>query len=393
MNNRIHPDDGELTIRLLDTPDNLEKQATVLFGGDFCPRGHYEQKILSGTPVFSKRMSRELAHKDCLVVNLESPLWNTDGRPGGMGCAPQVATHLRQLGIDMVGFANNHALDRGDNGMRQTLRLLKENNIVCGGAGENRKKASRLTIIRRGGLRIGIWCIAEKEYNIAPPENYGTAYFLPEANVLEIARFRRRVDFLAIFVHAGHEFMLTPSPRIRDAYRSFIDAGADLVIGHHPHVPQGWECHNGKWIFYSLGNLVFDSPYVSQYKDTDWGYLVRARLGVHNVSGLEIIPYRLKTPEYEVAEFTPGEFRKRRKRLEQISAAIVDDRQFEKCWTEEVIRRWNGDYRKILASVATAVDGGPEEGFALLRNILWCPTHREIVLKALELRKNGQLKF
>lgn len=382
-----------MKIELIKTENISENDVNLLFGGDFCPRNHYEEKLLRDEPIFSERMMQELADKDWLTVNLETPLWDADGGKGGLKCNPETAARLRGLNIDMAGFANNHSLDRGDNGMRQTLRLLNENGIVCGGAGKTRQEASQLTIIDRGGLKIGIWCIAEKEYNIAPPECYGTAYFLPEANVLTISEYRRKVDFLVVFVHAGHEFMMTPSPRIRDAYRSFADAGADLVIGHHPHVVQGWECYNGKWIFYSLGNLVFDSPYVSGYDDTNWGYLVRAKVGCHKINALEVIVYNLRIPEYVVGEFSAEEFEKRSEILQDISGDIVDDKRFEAAWTAGVIRRWNEDYKQLFSSIASAVEGGPENGFDFLRNILWCPTHRELVLKALELKKSGLLDF
>ena len=246
-----------MKIELIKSENILDNSVNLLFGGDFCPRNHYEEKLLRDEPIFSEPIMHEFSNKDWLTVNLETPLWNCDGGNGGLKCDPKVATKLRNLNIDMVSFANNHALDRGDNGMRQTLRLLKDNGIVYGGAGENRQEASKLNIIEQNGLKIGIWCIAEKEYNIAPPESYGTAYFLPEANVLTIAEHRSQVDFLIVFVHAGHEFMMTPSPRIRDAYRSFVNAGADLVIGHHPHVLQGVEYYQGKMICYSLGNFSF----------------------------------------------------------------------------------------------------------------------------------------
>lgn len=382
-----------MKIELIKSENILDNSVNLLFGGDFCPRNHYEEKLLRDEPIFSEPIMHEFSNKDWLTVNLETPLWNCDGGNSGLKCDPKVATKLRNLNIDMVSFANNHALDRGDNGMRQTLRLLKDNGIVYGGAGENRQEASKLNIIEQNGLKIGIWCIAEKEYNIAPPESYGTAYFLPEANVLTIAEYRSQVDFLIVFVHAGHEFMMTPSPRIRDAYRTFVNAGADLVIGHHPHVVQGWECYNGKWIFYSLGNLVFDSPYVSGYDNTDWGYLVRAKVGCHKINALEVIVYNLRIPEYVIGEFSTEEFEKRRQTLYDISTDIVDDKRFEAAWTEGVIRRWNEDYKQLFSSIASSINGGPENGFNFLRNILWCPTHTELVLKALELKKDGLLDF
>lgn len=76
-------------------------------------------------------------------------------------------------------------------------------------------------------------------------------------------------DFLVVFLHAGQEFISTPSPRIREACRNLIDAGADAVISHHPHVVQGVEKYKHGLIAYSLSNLVFDSPYVSRFENTD----------------------------------------------------------------------------------------------------------------------------
>ena len=382
-----------MKIQLLNTNDTSFEQATLLFGGDFCPRGHYEEKMLKDERVFSKNIQQELADKDFFIVNLETPLWNLDGPEGGLKCNPLIATKLKSMNINMAGFANNHALDRGEKGMKETLNLLEQNNILCAGAGANRQEANQLKVIEINNVRIGIWCIAEKELNIVSPNSYGTGYFLPEANIFEIERYRKQVDFLVVFVHAGHEFMLTPSPRIRDAYRQFIDAGANLIIGHHPHVVQGWECYKGKWIFYSLGNLIFDSPYVSNYSETDWGYLVRAKVGKEKITKLEVVPYQLKVPEYIVSEFTSAQFENKCKILENLSLNIIDDKRFFDCWDANVTNRWNEDYKQIISKVsaATANDSDTEMGMRFLRNILWCPTHQEIILRAIELNKLGKL--
>lgn len=372
-------------------------QATLLFGGDFCPIRRYEEKILNGEPIFSPALERELSKKDFFIVNLESPLCNDICNPklhnGGMGCDGRITAHLKKFHIDAVGLANNHILDKTGVGVLRTVELLNQNGIIYGGAGSNLKKASEMIIFDKNGFRIGIWALAEKELNVATDDSPGSSFFHPELNVLEIPRLREQVDFLVCFIHAGHEFMLTPSPRIRKAYRSFIEAGADTVIGHHPHVPQGYEQYHKGWIFYSLGNLVFDSPYVSSYAETDHGYLVKMKIGRHNIFDIDIIPYHLRT-NIMVEELSSRNLIAYKHFIKRISQQIIDDVSFAEEWQRNVVMRWKQDYQKNFMNLSARFgDHSDQVYLSWLRNFIQCPTHEEITCEIINLLENNTLVF
>lgn len=385
-----------ISVKLKQMKQLSKANAVLLFGGDFCPIGRYEEKILNGDPLFSPALEREMLKKDFFIVNLESPLCNSISNDkllgGGMGCDGRIATHLHKFHINVAGLANNHIMDKTGAGLCQTVDLLNANGIINGGAGNNLEEASRMVVLEKNGLRIGIWILAEKELNVATENSPGSSFFNPELNVHEISKLRGQVDFLVCFVHAGHEFMLTPSPRIRKAYRSFIEAGADAVVGHHPHVPQGVEEYMGGWIFYSLGNLVFDSPYVSSYENTDHGYMVRMQVGRHEIFDIDIIPYRLEK-NIAVAELSMGELSEYKLFLERISRQITDNELFIKEWERNVITRWNQDFKRVLTKLSSRFEDESDRAFlSWMRNLIQCPTTGEILLESLNLLEKGVLK-
>ncbi|OGV53176.1 MAG: hypothetical protein A2017_04660 [Lentisphaerae bacterium GWF2_44_16] len=376
--------------------DNSENNNTVsiLAGGDFCPIRSFDKAILEGKPVFDDTLCAEMKNKDVFLINLEAPLCET-GLPGavkggGLRGAPETADTLKKLGVDVASIANNHVRDFLDEGVLQTMEILKKHGIPYIGGGKNSEDADKMLILNINGLKIGIWALAEKEYNLASETRPGTSYFFPEVNVYKIPELRKRVDFLMIFVHAGHEFMLTPSPRIRKAYRDFIKAGADIVIGHHPHVIQGIEKYENGWIAYSLGNLLFDSPYVSSYPDTDHGFMMRVKAGKHKVHKIEIIPYRIKPglvkalPAEEIQDY--------KELLEKIGGNITDEKIFIEEWRKNVIYRWpdyKGAFLKLVENFTL------DEKNMFLRNgknFFQCPTHNELLFDALNMMEEGTLE-
>ena len=280
----------------------MPKESTIVFGGDCCPARSYERQILSGQDIFDSSILKLFREADFSMVNLECPLC-LEGLPAtslsgyGLRASPKVAAYLKTCNIRAVGLANNHIRDFGDAGVISTLSIIDKLGILRTGAECNCQAAEKLLTFELNDTHLGIWALAEQELNLAARNRPGAAHFFPELNTLKISQLKQSVDLLILYIHAGHEFTDVPSPRIRDAFRTFIDAGANVIIGHHPHVPQGIEEYGRGLICYSLGNLVFDSQYVSQYDHTGTGYLLQ--LGVSNgqLAGYETIPYH----------FTPGD--------------------------------------------------------------------------------------
>ena len=205
---------------------------------------------------------------DVFFGNLEGPI-EGDGHLSGtsviFGFKEEIAPLMARMGFDVLSIANNHILNQGGDGFDSTLELLKENGIgACGHPTE----ASPYSVVYRefGGKTVAFMCFDD----IAHRLDTDAAFELVET-------VSENVDFAIVSIHWGFEYKHEPNNyRQVVPARRFVDAGADAVIGHHPHVVQSMEVYEGVPIFYSLGNFIFD-----QY----WSYDTQEQLGVGLVLG------------------------------------------------------------------------------------------------------------
>ncbi len=209
---------------------------------------------------------------DLAIANLEGPLTRR-GKPEiektfTFRVPPDSAFAMRRAGIDAVALANNHTLDQGRVGLEDTLAVLREAGIAFAGAGMSERDARAPVRLVRQGVRI-----ATLSYSNTFPEEFwakgsrpGVAYGDPRAIEMDVRTARKDTDLLIVSFHWGQE--LAPEPREYQVNlgRLAVDAGADLVLGTHPHTLQGLERYRGALIFYSLGNFAFGS-YSQKVKD------------------------------------------------------------------------------------------------------------------------------
>ena len=180
---------------------------------------------------------------------------------------------LKNCGFTWVSLGNNHAMDYGKAGLTQMTSLLDENGIKHTGAGMNRADAEHLAIrvIKVGSNRMRVGMLSFLAFQTAGGRSKCTPATEGSPGVAEIAlnkddiesivhNNKAKCDFLSIALHWGIERQKVPTPYQVSLGRAFIDAGADLVIGSHPHVLQGAEIYRGKPILYSMGNLVSVLP-------------------------------------------------------------------------------------------------------------------------------------
>jgi len=202
------------------------------------------------------------AGADIRIANLECVVATT-GEPGSKNYTfrahPRVLPVLRRH-LDGVTLANNHSGDYGREAFAEMLGLLRQNDLAQAGGGMNLAEAHTPWIVERKGLRIAVL-----SYNEFMPRSFealhdapGTAWSEDEQVVDDIRRARRvhKADLVIPFMHWGWENEHTANARQRLLARKMIDAGADAVIGGHPHVTQDIEHYKGKPIVYSVGNFV-----------------------------------------------------------------------------------------------------------------------------------------
>lgn len=229
----------------------------ILFTGDLMfDRGirYYANKNGSNEFIFNE-IYPVLANQDLVVSNLEGPITNNKSTSAGSAIGStnnfiftfdkSVAKTLYAENIRLVNLGNNHILNFGKAGLKSTENYLLESGVnFFGGPDSNR------SIVKE----VGNYKIAFISYN----EFFGSAKLDEAETIAEIQNLKKDTDLIVVLPHWGVEYTTEPTEEIRDMAHQFINAGADLIIGTHPHVIQSIEDYNGKKIYYSLGNFVFD---------------------------------------------------------------------------------------------------------------------------------------
>lgn len=173
------------------------------------------------------------------------------------------------MNFAVLSLANNHALDQGDAGLATTQQLLSDIGIQYVGSGATLEDAWQPKIIEKNGIKIAFIGASYAAYNdngtgtnpkIARMQN--TKYL-----IAAVQKAKLEADFVVVTMHAGTEYTREPTKLQTSFSHAAIDAGADIVFGAHPHWTQGIESYQGKYIFYSLGNFVFDQEFSPETKN------------------------------------------------------------------------------------------------------------------------------
>lgn len=238
---------------------------SLLFAGDVVLDGKPGEMIAQGKDPFAAFASI-FEQADIRIVNLEcvvSTLGTAENKNFTFRAHPRTLDFLKRH-VDAVSNANNHSGDFGTGAFVEMLDLLDQHTIGHFGGGRNLTEAHRPLIIERKGLRIALLGYDEFmprsfEANANVP---GVAWSEDEQVIMDIrnARQRHKADIVIPFMHWGWENETQADPRQRQLARRMIAAGADAVIGAHPHVIQDVDTYQGKPIIYSLGNFIMDSP-------------------------------------------------------------------------------------------------------------------------------------
>lgn len=239
---------------------------TLSFVGDIMlASGVGRVAAAQGSPHLFSGVRQVLLADDLTIGNLECAV-ATVGTPEEdkqytFRADPAVLPGMKASGVDAVSLANNHALDYGREALVQTFTHLQQAGIPFAGAGVNADAAYRPVIIPVKGRRVALVAAsrvlpATAWYATANRSGLAAAYD-PTRLLQEVRTVRKGADLVVVYLHWGKERMTTPLAYQRTLGQRCIEAGADLVIGSHPHVLQGFEYYQGKLIAYSLGNFVF----------------------------------------------------------------------------------------------------------------------------------------
>lgn len=247
-----------------------------------------------------------LKDSDVTFVNLEAPISKRGkalkSKRITFKTPPQAAKSLEYAGIDIVSLANNHVLDYGRDALEDTLKFLNRTNIKNIGLyyhhkSWNNKPIKRFEIIRKNNIRLGFLA-----YSAIVPGNFlstedrpgiMSAIFFEKAITKDVKELKKKVDVVVVSLHMGREYFKNVTEYQKAYARKAIDVGADIVVGHHPHVLERIENYKNGLIFYSLGNLVFDQK-EQKHKGVSKSMIVKVFFEGSKISYIKIIPVVIK---------------------------------------------------------------------------------------------------
>lgn len=245
-----------------------EKTVSISIVGDILMDSSVRAQINKNGIEYPWEMVKEYFQNDDITIgNLETSITTRgtkwEDKQFNFRSDPNNLKAMKEAGIDVLGLANNHTLDYGYEGLLDTLSYLDKNDIKRAGGGKNKQEAMEGAIIEKNGLKIGVLSFSRvvpdvKWYATDKRPGIVGAYDPHISEVIvRIEEMKKEADIVILSIHWGVELSATPRKQEMDLGKKLIDAGADIIMGHHPHVLQGVEIYKGKPIFYSLGNFVF----------------------------------------------------------------------------------------------------------------------------------------
>jgi len=274
------------------TTYNLQPITSLFFAGDIMLSRNVASKIYESKNVdlpFAK-VKDEIVKNDIAFANLESP-FNTTGNHSVQNSLvfnadPNFAAGLEDTGFNILSTANNHSFDQGIRGMDSTILTLEGARIIAIGTGPECHTGK---VLEKNGIKFGFLAYSYAGYNDGGKKANPQVCDANDLTKLsaDIKTLKPQVDFLIVSMHAGTEYQRHPNQLQKNIAHTAIDAGADLIIGHHPHWIQDAEQYQGKWIFYSLGNFVFDQMWS---QDTKEGLTVKISFENKTISKIELQP-------------------------------------------------------------------------------------------------------
>ncbi|MHC4716705.1 MAG: CapA family protein, partial [Planctomycetota bacterium] len=281
---------------------------SITFGavGDISLSGWGGQAVASNGPgwPFEKLMDA-FGQADLLFGNMESVVLPGDYPddqidPKGLVTKFDATAALAEAGFDIVNLAQNHILDGGWKSMFHTRDRIEQAGVATAGVGPTQAEARRMRVLDVEGTRVGFLCYCEDNNYTLGTAGPGHAFYVLEDVLADVAAGTAEVDAVVVSIHADLEFLETPSPARRDAFRRIAAAGAAVVLGHHPHVPQGVERIDGSLIAYSLGNCCFEA-HTSDYMKhngphTAHSFVLLAEIAGGRVRSFCRVPFEIPPP-------------------------------------------------------------------------------------------------
>ena len=328
--------DGDSRQIWADTKNDKFKTTTIGAVGDILPHGSVKKSAQANAQtqgnsgfdsLYGPGVKANLAFVDIAFANLETPIAPETSDPYEsvsfkFNAPMDFLNALKDLGVDVVSFANNHVFDQGKKGFVNTLDNLKKNDMKFVGAGTNLEEANKPVYFELKDKNTKVAFIGATDILNVDLNKENEAYVnKADINNLKksIAEAKKNSDSVIISVHWGNEYHREPSSRQKEMAKQLIEAGADIILGHHPHILQPMEEYTAKdgrkaVIIYSMGNFVSNQDYgfkEGTIVDPDKKFTLEERQSQGNVTGYKrdgvvfkaSITKAVDTGETEVSDF------------------------------------------------------------------------------------------
>ena len=251
---------------------SLSFAGDISFANDYAPAQNYTREGIDGA--FSPDLQKTMREADIFMLNNEF-CYSTRGTPVPKGynfrADPSTVERLAEMGVDIVSIANNHAYDYGGEAFADTIDTLNEAGMPYVGGGMDIEDAkNHIVYFIANGMKFGYIAATQVERDepvFTQPAGEDTPgvvrCFSPELVVDMVKQAKQKCDFVIVYSHWGTELVTTIQEDQRELAKAFIDAGADVIVGGHPHCLQGVEYYNGVPVFYSMSNFSFSSKRVN----------------------------------------------------------------------------------------------------------------------------------
>jgi len=361
--------------------------------GDICSDRMYKNSFVNGDIEGIFGFTKSLIDEATLsIANLECPL--TDNfdpirKTGPCLIGPvETATVLVEAGFDAVGLANNHILDQNVSGLKSTIRLCKEAGLQVVGAGVNLDQAREPLVIEKGGVKFGIYCMAESEFSIASKDQPGANDIQAVNWIPDLTKLKRISDYVIVLLHTGKEHYRLPTPRQQKLCREITTFGANLVVCQHSHCIGATEEYMGSHIIYGQGNFIFGD---SGKEPESWlkGVVVEVTISSEKSVSLKHIYYKQVKESPHISLLSSDEFSAVTKVKEVIDRQVLQP--------DEIKKEWHTLSLKIVPNLLYTLGGFEGNLLRILRklkihrflykgktrlvveNLLRCQTHRELL--------------
>ncbi|MEH6841360.1 CapA family protein [Priestia megaterium] len=279
-----------------NTKDDSLVTATMV--GDIM-LGRNVEKVTNrqGQDYLFRNVESYFKNADYSTANFDHPVTANDEYPAQdkpilLRTDEQSVKTLKNLNFSVLNVANSHSMDYLEQGLNDTVKAFNQSKMDFVGMGGNLEEASNINYQTVNGIKIATLGFTDTytAYSAANDNDPGILPAKPEIFIPLIQEAKEKANLVVVHAHWGEEYDTTPSPRQKGLAKAMADAGADIILGHHPHVLQPIDTYKNTVIFYSLGNFVFDQGWSASRESA----LVQYKLKKDGTARFEVTPLLIK---------------------------------------------------------------------------------------------------